>query len=1057
MRSAWAFLLALAGVPLAGFAAQRVTVEKLEQTLSRVQGKSDAELARQLSEMQLSERLSTARLEQLKADLPGEKSRQALLVLADTSAFLDPPASEIPGTATPSLAAQRHMMARTVDYLARSLPLVPNLFATRATTRFESAPEPPDSAELQDATLRPVARSAVTVFYRDNREFVDAGARKDGKPQPPDRGLTTWGEFGSILGIVMIDAAHSKLTWSHWELGAGGPEAVFRYSVPREKSHYDVKFCCVLAAYGMESNLISRRAGYHGEITVDPSTGAVLRLTLEADPDENSPIARASMAVEYAPVEIGATTYVCPARSIALALAPDMKALHNALYPASKAGVLPPLEKASLTSSLPRVPQQTLLNDISFRQYHLYRAELRVITGKSEAEAASLAASNPSAPAVANASAAGAPPAGEGAPDPNSATARPSDEMAVPSPTTAPAEAAAQPSADLAAAPPHEPVVPEVSVSDATGLPQTPAAPRSTAPNNGFTLRITSHLVDVGVVAVDKKGRPVTNLKPEEFEIYDNGVKQDVRTFEQAGGAPAQQPAAQAAAAQSEPAFSNRPINAAKSGVAQENTIVLLMDGSNLAFPDLANAREQMVRFLKALPGDQHVALYAMKKYGFEVLSEGSSDHDAIAARLAKWTPTASDLSEAQFNEARNRQQMETVHSPEDLLNVNGNYILDPTTQLESEDARLRPLGSNPPRDALSILVDVARHLAAVSGHKSLVWVTSDNALADWTQSSTTIEKGSKYVEPEALRVQEAMNNAHVSVYPLDASHLEGNVVEADIGTRNVELNPTYPTRMGPGIEAAREGPEAQEGPDLNQDMINNRNARNLESTRLYAQMEQDMHPIMGVFREIAQATGGQALRRSNNIVGQLNGVVNDGRATYLLDFAPSEQPDGKYHVLTLKVINHKDVTLRYRAGFEYEQEPTAMRERFVKAVWQPADLTDIAFSATPSPADATTLKLNIEATDLALAQDGDLWTDKVDVFLVRRDDAGLHALISRQILSLRLKSETYQKFLREGIPFDQVVEQKQGTGSVRIVVVDENSGRMGSVTIPAAVMLAKR
>jgi hypothetical protein len=44
----------------------------------------------------------------------------------------------------------------------------------------------------------------------------------------------------------------------------------------------------------------------------------------------------------------------------------------------------------------------------------------------------------------------------------------------------------------------------------------------------------------------------------------------------------------------------------------------------------------------------------------------------------------------------------------------------------------------------------------------------------------------------------------------------------------------------------------------------------------------------------------------------------------------------------------------------------------------------------------------------------------------------------------------------QEGIPFDQFIEKTQGTSSVRIVVVDENSGRMGSVTIPALALQGK-
>jgi hypothetical protein len=55
----------------------------------------------------------------------------------------------------------------------------------------------------------------------------------------------------------------------------------------------------------------------------------------------------------------------------------------------------------------------------------------------------------------------------------------------------------------------------------------------------------------------------------------------------------------------------------------------------------------------------------------------------------------------------------------------------------------------------------------------------------------------------------------------------------------------------------------------------------------------------------------------------------------------------------------------------------------------------------------------------------------------------------------LRLKPATYQELLNNGITFDQFVGQKQGTGTLRIIVVDENSGRIGSITLPASILKA--
>jgi hypothetical protein len=99
-------------------------------------------------------------------------------------------------------------------------------------------------------------------------------------------------------------------------------------------------------------------------------------------------------------------------------------------------------------------------------------------------------------------------------------------------------------------------------------------------------------------------------------------------------------------------------------------------------------------------------------------------------------------------------------------------------------------------------------------------------------------------------------------------------------------------------------------------------------------------------------------------------------------------------------------------------------------------------------------VKLNIAAADLGVEQRGGRWMDKLDIFFIQRDDAGIHAQVEGQTLGLRLKSSTYQNLLPNGVPFEHFVRLRPGTASLRVVVVDENSGRMGSVTIPAASLI---
>jgi hypothetical protein len=94
------------------FAAKRVTVAQLEKTLTAIHGKTDSQIARQIYDLELSERLSAAKLEQWQKEFSGSEARQALVALADQSAFFDPPPAENPTTAAPDADSQRQLLQR---------------------------------------------------------------------------------------------------------------------------------------------------------------------------------------------------------------------------------------------------------------------------------------------------------------------------------------------------------------------------------------------------------------------------------------------------------------------------------------------------------------------------------------------------------------------------------------------------------------------------------------------------------------------------------------------------------------------------------------------------------------------------------------------------------------------------------------------------------------------------------------------------------------------------------------------------------------------------------
>ena len=118
-------------------------MEQLQQILTAARGKPDAEVCKQLSQLELTERLSTDSLARWNSDLPGETARQALLTLADRSAFLDPPQREIPDAAKPEMAEQSRILALAVQFVASILHKLPDFFATRETNRFRNTSEVP--------------------------------------------------------------------------------------------------------------------------------------------------------------------------------------------------------------------------------------------------------------------------------------------------------------------------------------------------------------------------------------------------------------------------------------------------------------------------------------------------------------------------------------------------------------------------------------------------------------------------------------------------------------------------------------------------------------------------------------------------------------------------------------------------------------------------------------------------------------------------------------------------------------------------------------------------
>ena len=339
-------LTLISALTLLSAGAKRITVAQLTQTVTAgVDGhKPDAEIAHQIAGMDLSERLTDATLARLAVTLKSDpQALSALQLLADQSAFLDPPANELPPTPAPDGTTQQRLLDAARSYVAQTLPRLPNLLATQTTNRYDDSPqETKKGGWTVRAGLHLVDTSSREISVYE--ETADRSATVASARWLEQAGLTSGGEFASTLGMILTDTLRGKVTWSYWEQSATGQAAVFRYSVPRSASHFEVigaiqrqaalegspaqKGNSRVSGIEVKPSAISKtstfvtRPGYHGSFWLDPATGSILRVTVEVDSKESVPFQRAAILVQYGPVQIGDSEFMCPVRSVALSTAP---------------------------------------------------------------------------------------------------------------------------------------------------------------------------------------------------------------------------------------------------------------------------------------------------------------------------------------------------------------------------------------------------------------------------------------------------------------------------------------------------------------------------------------------------------------------------------------------------------------------------------------------------------------------------------------------------------------------------------------------------------------
>jgi len=329
-RLGW-ILLFFAVLPSAWAEKKKITLEQLKEKLIslRQEGKSEKDTNLELTNLELTEPLTPTELAGLERLSPGPNATGQLVRLAGLSSLLAPPATELPALPAPDLAAQKTILAKAVDYVLKGYMRNPPMTATMKKFPWwpcsENDKQPGRSDGSAPSWLDGETTCIVPVEY--DKEFVNTGTQLKPKPTSfPSQPYSLSGP-GPVLSVVLQEAAESgSINWSRWESLDGANVAVFSYDIDKKKSLYTVDWCCF--AEGSPSTgptdqiqitpsyiEFKKKVGFRGEFFIDPATGMIVRMVMQAGLSHSGYVHREDTRVDFGQVTVGGKTYMVPVDS----------------------------------------------------------------------------------------------------------------------------------------------------------------------------------------------------------------------------------------------------------------------------------------------------------------------------------------------------------------------------------------------------------------------------------------------------------------------------------------------------------------------------------------------------------------------------------------------------------------------------------------------------------------------------------------------------------------------------------------------------------------------
>jgi len=520
-------------------------------------------------------------------------------------------------------------------------------------------------------------------------------------------------------------------------------------------------------------------------------------------------------------------------------------------------------------------------------------------------------------------------------------------------------------------------------------------------------VKISTNLVQVDAV-VTRDGKPVKDLKAEDFEIYEDGKKQTITSFAFISNIPG------STSTPNPPNRNTRDQNAPPSVPLNPNeprrVMALVVDDLGLSATSIAAVRKQLRKFIdeQLSPND----LIAIIRTGgtMGALQQFTNDRRVIDRALSqvKWNMCS-------------RVGVSPIAPIQPTVGAPSSSVIG-TCGYSSSWSVVGTLRS------LRFIVDA---MAEIPGRKSMV-VFSDSLPReeqDFTANipdvdvanTTSVSPDNRNFNYLLQRIAEKAIRSSVVIYAVDAGGLVVTGLTAADNLSNVPLR------------------------QLN-DRINN----TLMQRSQLLQMRREGAEL------IAKQTGGFLVRNSNDF--KLDEVLEDQSGYYLIGYRPSDETfNRKFHHIKARV-KKSGMSLRTRYGFFGVSE-----DEVAKSKRTPRDKTTVAlmspFKTQELPVDLTAFFTNdksgsyirvfvsLNGTDLVFNETADGWHE-ASIQLREMIFGNNGAIVDQQTFDrkISLKGETYQKSLREGIMMHVDLPIKRpGAYQVRIAALDVTSSKVGA------------